>query len=305
MSVGNPAELGGPRPSWNPEGPRVQAFVARHRAFLVLVGVMMAQLLLLSFQITRNHQVRLIQVWAVTLFDPFERSIQRVCDATALAWRDYRQLWKAQQENQALRTELVASRTQVRELSEAAVETQRLRSLLDFRGRLPLSTVAAEVIASSPGENSNAIFIDKGKDSGLTTDLAAVTPEGVVGKVIAVFPHTAQVLLITDPVSGVGCILQRSRVQGVLKGEGRNFTQLHYIMNEEQVSTGDAVLTSGLDQIYPKGLPVGTVLEAANGDFYKKIKVKPAAQLERLESVLVILRPPASQEQVATLPSRP
>ena len=104
-----------------------------------------------------------------------------------------------------------------------AGETQRLRTLLDFKNQLAFQTVAAEVIASSPGENSNAIFIDKGSDSGLTTDLAVITPEGVVGKILAIFPHSAQVLLITDPSSGVGVTLAQSRVQGILKGGSNSF----------------------------------------------------------------------------------
>ncbi len=305
ISGRNLPELPGPGPTWDRESPKVQLLVARHGPFLVLVGVMIAQLLLLSFQITRNHKVRLIQVWAVTLFDPFERALHKLSSTTTLAWRNTHKLWRAQQENQALQTELVSARAHIQELSEEAAEAQRLRVLLEFRNRLAIPSVAAEVIAASPGENSNAVYIDKGKDSGLTTDLAVITPDGIVGKVIAVFPHTAQVLLVTDPLSGVGCIIQKSRLQGVLKGAGRNLLELHYIMNDEQVSPGEVVLTSGLDQIYPKGLLVGTVADAGAGNIYKKIVVKPAAKLDQLESVVVLLRPPTSQEEVATLPPRP
>ncbi len=305
ISGRNLPQLARPDRTWDGESPKVQLFVARHRPFLVLVGVMIAQLLLLSFQITRNHKVRLIQVWAVTLFDPFERALHKLSRTTTLAWRDTHKLWRAQEENKALQTELVSARARIQELTEEGAEGQRLRALLEFKNRLALPSVAAEVIAASPGENSNAIYIDKGKDSGLTTDLAVITPDGIVGKVIAVFPYTAQVLLVTDPLSGVGCILQKSRIQGVLKGAGRNLSELHYIMNDAQVSPGEVVLTSGLDKIYPKGLWVGTVAEAGAGSTYKKIVVKPAAKLDQLESVVVLLRPPSSQDEVATLPPRP
>lgn len=266
---------------------------------------MLAQLLLLSFQITRNHKVRLIQVWAVTLFDPFGRALHKVSTATTLTWRNYRQLRRAAQENQVLQSELVSARARIQEMTEAAAEAQRLRSLLEFKNRLPMPSVPAEVIASSPGENSNAIYIDKGKDYGLTTDLAVITPDGVVGKIIAVMPHTAQILLITDPMSGVGCMLQESRIQGVLKGLGRNSSELMYVMNDEEVSSGDALLTSGLDQVYPKGLVVGTVANVGTGDIYKKIVVRPAAKLDQLESVVVFLRPPSPQDEIAAGPLRP
>ena len=138
--------------------------------------------------------------------------------ASSSAYRTYGHLWRAQQENQELHIQLVAAQSQIQRLSEQAGETQRLAELLEFKNQLAFPTVAAEVIASSPGENSNAIFIDKGSDSGLTTDLAVITPEGVVGKILAIFPHSAQVLLVTDPSSGVGVALAQSRVQGILKG---------------------------------------------------------------------------------------
>ena len=129
-----------------------------------------------------------------------------------------------------------------------------MRGLLNFKNGLTFQTVAAEVIATSPGETSNAIFIDKGSDSGLTSDLAVITPEGVVGKIVAIFPHSAQVLLITDPSSGVGATFAQSRVQGILKGAGNSSCDLHYVMNEENVARGEAIATSGLDQVYPEGI---------------------------------------------------
>lgn len=268
----------------------MQAFVSRHRAFFILLAVMVAQLLLLSVQITRNQNVRLIQVWAVEAFEPFERTIHWTVNKTTGSWRNLAGLWGAQKQNQDLRAELAAARAHELQLSEKAAEADRLRALLDFKNQLSYQTIAAEVIASSPGERSNAVYIGKGLDSGLATDLAVITPMGIVGKIIAVFPHSAQVLLITDTSSGVGCVLQKSRVQGVLKGSGQNLTHLHYVMNDRDVSVGELVLTSGLDQIYPEGLPVGTVTRAAPGNIYKDILVTPAAQLDRLESVLVVTK---------------
>jgi rod shape-determining protein MreC len=286
----NASEYTNPVSPLSREGPKMQLFVARHRPFFMLLGVLVAQLLLLSFQITRNHNVRLMQVWAVAVFSPMERSLNRIVRASTLSWRTLHGLWRAREENQELQVQLVEARTRVEQLSGQAAETQRLRALLDFKNHLPFQSVAAEVIAASPGENSNAVFIDKGSDWGLTPDLAVTTPVGIVGKIVAVFSHTAQVLLITDPGSGVGCILEHNRAQGVVKGGGQNLCQIHYVMNEEAIADGEAVLTSGLDQIYPKGLPIGTVVQTRDGNIYKTIIVKPAAELNRLETVLVIKR---------------
>ena len=279
------------------EGPDLQAFIARHRPVFVLAAVLVAQLLLLSLQITRNRDVRLIRVWAVAVIDPFQRSLRGIMDISLGAWRTYGSLLRAQQENQELHTELVSAQSQIQQLSEQGAESLRLRTLLEFKNQLPFQTVAAEVIASSPGENSNAIFIGKGADEGLTSDLAVITPQGIVGKTIAVFSHSSQVLLLTDPSSGVGVMLEKTRVQGVLKGDGQNLCLIRYIMNEEPVSSGEAILTSGLDQIYPKGLRVGTVVRTSAGNIYKNVEVKPAADLNRLETVLVVLKPNSIQQQ--------
>jgi len=290
-------ELISPDSSHNHEGPEaMQAFVASHRPFFILVVVLLAQLLLLSFQITRNHNVRLIKIWAVAVFDPFERSLKGITDAATWAWRTYGGLWRAQQENRDLRRELATTRSQLQQVAEYAEESERLRRLLDFKARAPFQAVAAEIIAFSPGASSNAILIDKGLDYGLTPDLAVITPVGVVGKTISVYHHSTQVLLITDPSSGVGAMLERSRGQGVLKGTGNNLCRLDYIMNEELVSSGDSVVTSGLDQIYPKGLPVGTVLKVGDGNIYKSIVVRPAARLDTLETVLVVQKTSSDQE---------
>jgi len=256
-------------------------------------------------QITRSHNVRLIRYWAVTVFDPFQRSLHGLLNFSSSAYTTYGHLWHAQQENQELHAQLVTAESQIQRLTEQAGEAQRLRNLLEFKNQLAFQTVAAEVIATSPGENSNAIFIDKGSDSGLTSDLAVITPEGAVGKIVAVFPHSAQVLLVTDPSSGMGVTLSQSRVQGILKGGAGNLCDLHYVMNEEAVTRGEPVITSGLDQVYPKGLPVGTVVKVGAGNIYKDIVVKPTVDLSRLEMVLVVLKPTPAQQQALNLPRRP
>jgi rod shape-determining protein MreC len=298
----NSPELARPVQALDHDAPAVPAFIKRHNSFFVLLAVIGAQILLLSLQITRTNNIRLIRYWTVQAFDPLERSMGGFTNAISTSYRSIHDLWHAEQENQELHLQLVAAQTQVQRLSEQVAETQRLRTLLDLKNQLTFQTAAAEVIGSSmantssPGENSNAITLDKGSDAGFTTDLAVITPEGIVGKILAIFPHSAQVLLITDPSSGVGVTLAQSRVQGILKGGSDGVCGLHYIMNEEVVNRGDAVVTSGLDQVYPQGLPVGTVVTFSDGNIYKNITVKPAVDLNRLETVLVVLKSQAPEQ---------
>ena len=282
-----------------PEAPQVVlAFIHRHRPFFVLVGVLIAQLTLLSAQITRDHNVPLARVWAEAALAPFERSLRGLADVAGGLWDGVRDVTSAERQNQELRARLAASENRIRELSEQSAENERLRTLLDYKTRVAYSTVAAEVIGSSPGEASSTVLIDRGADSHFTADLAVITPDGAVGKIVAVYAHTAQVLLLTDAAAGAGGMLDKSRAQGVLKGTGRGMCRLDYLMNGESVSVGDLVLTSGLDQVFPKGLPLGRVVKVSDGNIYKNIVVEPAVALDRLEEVLVVF-PKASAPEVA------
>ena len=278
--------------SWLP------GIVARHTSFFVLLAVLFGQLLLLSVQVTRNQNVRLINVWAAAIFGPFERGFHDAINGTEETWSVLRNLWAYRQANIQLEAELAVARARIQELSEKASEADRLEALLQFKSQSPYKSVAARVIAASPADGQGTVVIDRGQDAGIAVDLPVITPEGVVGKVSAVYAHTAQVLLVTDPTCGVGCLLEESRIQGILKGGGQGLCDLHYVMDDQKVSAGEAVITSGLDQVYPKGLLVGHVVRSEPGNIYLHITVKPAAYLNRLETVLVLFNAASNQEEV-------
>ena len=274
---------------------RVHAFVARRGAFLLLLAVLLAQLVLLSVQITRGGNVRLVHVWVGAAFMPAERAVHAVAQSVAGVGRTVTDLWTARRENQKLRAQLGADEIRLQLLSEQVGEVNRLRSLLNFKEQLSYPTVAAQVIAWSPNPGSAAVSINRGSDDGVDRGMPVITSQGVVGEIIATYRHTSQVLLLTDPLSGAGCVLQGSGVEGVLQGEGRGLCELKYVMDDEQIHVGDTVLTSGLDQIYPKGLRLGTVIRAEDGNVYKRIWVRPAVDENRLEDVLVLLKQPAKK----------
>ncbi len=263
--------------------------IARHTSFFVLLAVLLGQLFLLSIQVTRDQNVKLLNVWAATVFAPFEQGFHNVIEGTVGGWAAIHTLWADKRSNEKLGSELVIARARIQELSAKAAEVDRLKALLNFKARAPFRSIAAEVIAASPEDGSRAVVIDRGEDAGLKVDMPVITPEGVVGKIAAVYPHTAQVLLITDPTCGVGCFLEKSRIQGILMGAGQDGCHLHYVMDDQKIPTGEAIITSGLDQVYPKGLLVGYVVRAQEGNIYQRITVKPAASLNRLEDVLILL----------------
>ena len=270
---------------------RVQHFIATHRYFFLLLAVLVAQLLLLSLQITRGPQERLlIQVWIVSALEPFQSAAHSSVEGVGGVWESFRELRDARDDNRQLRKELEAAQTSVQRLAAQVDELEGLRAQLGFKRQVPFQTIAAQVIASSPGAGNRAVFLSKGAEDGLKSDMAVISREGVVGKVLYAYGRTSQLLILTDRRSGAGCLIEGSRTQGVLKGYGRNLCRMEYVMNEQTVRVGDRVVTSGQDQIYPKGLVLGTVVEVKDGNIYKEIVVKPSAKLDRLESLLVVVQ---------------
>ena len=263
---------------------------SRYRNAVVLVAALFLQLVLLAFQIKRDKDVPLIRIWAIGVITPVEKLVSGAVRGVYGVWYGYADLRQARQESQGLSEEVSRLKLERHRLLEEAAEARRLRALVQFRDLTPSVTVAARVIGSSASETSRVLFLDRGSESGIRPNMAVITAEGIVGKVHRVFRGTAQVLVITDPDSGVGALLERSRLHGALRGFGGFFCQLRYVANDEKVEPGDQVFTSGEDRIYPKGLPIGVVTSAKTGAVFKEIMVQPFARLNRLEEVLVVTR---------------
>ncbi len=271
----------------------METFITRYRNVTILVAVLFAQVLGLAMQVKRNadnEPTRLIRIWAVTAVTPFEKAIVWFQHSTFGVWHNYLYLRGVRQENRDLKAEIQRLRIAQVRLSEDAEQARRLQVLLGFKEQFISRTVPAQVIGSSGSEQSRSVYIDKGAAAGLKPDMAVITADGVVGKVLRVINDSvAQVLLIDDQTSGVGAILEKSRLQGVLRGSPSGEVVLEKVMADEQVPAGERVLTSGGDRIFPKGLPVGTVTKVSSGsDFFLSIRVKPAANLSKLEEVLVV-----------------
>jgi rod shape-determining protein MreC len=194
-------------------------------------------------------------------------------------------------ENRDLKEEIQQLRLNEVRINEDAQQAHRLQVLLGFKEQYLSKTVAAQVIGSGGSDRSRVVYIDKGDDAQLRTDMPVITADGIVGKVVRVFAHSSQVLLINDENSGAGAILEKSRLQGVIKGTPVGGLVLDKVMSDEQIQPGDRLLTSGGDGIFPKGMPVGTVTQVSKGkDSFLNVRIKPAADLSKLEEVLVITK---------------
>ncbi len=280
----------------------MESVLGRYKNLIILVGVLFLQLLGLATQVRRSnteaHDTRLIRIWAVGAITPFERGLVWMQTGTRDIWHNYFYLRGVRAENRDLKQQIEQMRLEQVRLTEDAAQARRLQTLLSFKEQYIAKTVAAQVIGSSGSDLSRVVYIDKGENAGLRRDMAVITADGIVGKLLTVYPNVAQVLLINDQSSGVGAILEKSRLQGVLRGTVNGEVNLERVMSDEDVPVGEKLLTSGGDQIFPKGLPVGTVAKVGNGkDLFLNIKIKPAANLSKLEEVLVLVE---KQERQAT-----
>ena len=278
---------------------------SRHKNTVVLTVLLLSQLLALAVQVKRQTAVgpvRLIRLLAINGFAPFERMLIYSGESTRAVWTDYIDLRHVRRENLRLQAEAGQMRLERAREQEDARQARRIQALLEFKQQWIDTTVAAQVIGTSGTETARLLYLDKGSRDGIKVDLAVITPDGVVGKVLSVYGETAQVLLMNDPTSGVGATLVNSRLQGIVKGTSTGQLQLHYIMGDETVQPGDRVVTSGGDRVFPKGLPIGTVVNVSMGrNLFLDITVKPAADLDRLEEVLVITSQKARAPDAAGL----
>ncbi len=281
----------------------MENLISRYRNVTVLVAVLFAQVLGLAVQVKRsgeNESSRLIRVWVVNGITPFEKGIVGLQGGVGNLWRSYFYLRGVRKENYDLKQQIEHLRLEQVRLNEDAEQARRLQALLGFKEQFISQTLPAQVIGSSGSEQSRSIYIDKGSHDGIKQDMPVITADGIVGKVLRVFGTTSQVLLIDDQTSGVGAILEKSRLQGVLRGTPAGEIVLEKVTADETVQPGERVLTSGGDQVFPKGLPVGTVTKVSTAsDLFLNVRVKPTANLSKLEEVLVITKKEERMPSVA------
>jgi rod shape-determining protein MreC len=263
---------------------------SRHRSLFLLGGVVLLQILLLAVQIKRDSQGRLIRVWTVGAVSPFERVGAHGIGHIRDTWNHYFALQNTARENEELRHENGALKLQITQLESKASEADRLAALLKFRQtNIDVPMVSARVIGGSADSASQTVYLDRGERDGIRRNMGVITPDGVVGKVIESYKDTSQVLLLTDKDSGVGAKLIDSGLQGPVGGTGEPLMVMKYIPNDDNVNSGERVVTSGMDRIFPRDLPVGTIAEIKPGMPFKQLRVKPAASMERLQEVFVLL----------------
>lgn len=200
-------------------------------------------------------------------------------------------------ENRQLRADNDLLRQQLRALSETGRENLRLRQLLQLKEHTNHRTISARVIGRDASNWWKSIQLDRGSADGVRQNMAVVNADGLVGKTVAVTQGESRVLLLLDPSCKVSALLQDSRQHGIVAGVQAAWAsqprcRMTFVDRHAKITPGEAVISSGLGGVFPKGILIGTVVRAQlnqQSGMYQDVEIKPAADFRRLEEVLVLL----------------
>jgi rod shape-determining protein MreC len=205
--------------------------------------------------------------------------------------RLYLDLINIKKENESLRAQNALLQTQLLALDEIMNENARLNQLMDFQARTKMTLVAARIMSRDLMSDHNTIQINKGSNHGLKSGMAVISVDGVVGHIFKTEMWTSQVLLLTDRYSVVDGLIARSRARGIVEGKNSNLISLRYIEKSEDVQVGDLVVTSGLDNIFPKGFPIAKVESVEDRSYSVSLRVElsPVVNPNKIEEVFIIM----------------
>jgi len=269
----------------------MESIFYRYRNIIVLLIVIFAQLILLAWQVRNDSDVPMVRVWAVSAVAPVASTIEGLRNGTMGFFSNYFELRNAREQSRRLKTEVDRLRVENQLLKNELGSAQRAESLAGFQARNPSKMIGARVIAATPGMGTRSVLIDRGSQSGVRRGMAVVTPDGIVGTVIAVFPFASQVRSVTDPGFAAGVESEKNHVHGVLKGLGTSSARVDFVPVGQKIENGEMIFTSGEDRIFPRGLPVGRVTSVQEGASFQDITVEPSGTEQAPEEVLVIVDP--------------
>jgi len=264
-------------------------FLRRNRAvlssavFLLLAGVLALRT---AGERARNDP---LGRFFLEVMAPLQRGSTAVGHAVIGTWRGVGELMHSREENETLRQRVRELEEQVTRLGEAELENVRLRRLLDLRETLRGDVLTARVIGRDATGIARTLVVDRGDADGVVKGAAVLALEGIVGQVFLASRHAARVLLINDHNSGVDALVQRTRARGIVEGIVDDGCGLKFVKRTEDVQVGDVVITSGLDGIFPKSLPIGHVVavDKRGQGLFQYAEVAPRVDFSQLEEVLV------------------
>ncbi len=266
------------------------------RSWMWLLAFLILHLVAISRQVDVEG-VSLFERVVLSFFSPTQKAISSLADGVGGAWGSFVDLRSVGAENERLKSRLRMVELQLLSQRAPVEENVRLRALLDLRPRLPMATLLADVVARNASPWFKTISIDKGSAQGVLHGATVLSPAGVLGRVITVSSNAAGVQLLVDRDSGAAVITEKGRVDGIVSGfqdesDGSPMLLMRYVPSLAAVTPGELIVTSGLDQLFEKGLVVGTVLRVDEPvGLFKDVWVRPSASPAFAEQVFVSLAP--------------
>lgn len=262
------------------------------KPFVILAVFVICAVLINMPVFSQMPVLRTVREGSLFVLSPFIYAANSLVETPKNFIKDISALRRVQKENELLRDKISASSARLLYCEDLIKDNEDLRRLLQIKGKNPYnrSMAAAQVISRSGSSWFNTVLLDKGHKDGIRSGMAVVSSQGLVGRTIEVAPHASKVLLISDPDSSVSASVARSKVLGVVTGAMSNMLEMKYIISSSSVEAGDLIVTSGVSDIFPKGIPVGFVVKADKRDYdlFQHIQVKCSADLSKLDKVFIL-----------------
>ncbi len=260
---------------------------------VIAVGiVILISLILFSLNLKSPESMNFCRKVVLEAAVPLESAVDSVFDSITGTWERYFMLVGMEKKNREMEAKIAALTKEINDYRESSLRCERLRKLMDLRNGLTFPTVAASVVGKNRSSIFKTVLIDKGTADGIKPGFPVMSAEGIAGRIIEASPNASKVLLLVDYNSNIDALVQRNRCHGMLRGSGSFGCELRYVQRSEYVIVGDVVVSSGLAGVFPPGLPIGTVaaVEKGNAGLFQNIIVHPAADIAKLEEVLVIIK---------------
>src|SRR5213592_1491122 len=266
--------------------------VIPRRPTLLFIVVLSLLFVLMSLS-TRTRYIgetrTMFERTVMTIFSPVPKMVNWIGQSTSDMYHGYLDMRRAVNENYQLHQRVIGLTAENLKMRQSEGDLKRLRSLLGYADQFSMPTTMAQAVMLDTSGRFKSMILDRGSNAGIQVNDAVVNANGLIGRVVLTTKDLAKVQLVTDSNSSVGALVERTRRQGVIRGDGGNGAQMYDVPSLADVQPGDTVLTAGIDGIYPKGIPIGTVVKAEKGqELFKSIRLKPSVDFGSVEEVIIL-----------------
>ena len=277
----------------------------------LMIALLLGSFILMAWDAkTGADQQRILRVWSLALADFVQSPMTSASSGVNTYFQSFANIRNAASENDELKQKIQQLQVEVQSREDLATENDRLKTLLNLKETTKYPVLTAKIIGRDPSGWFNDSVINQGSLNGVKLNMPVVANGGLVGRITAVSPLTAQVTLVTDERFGAGAVageIETSSAIGVVSGmDDRELLEMRHVPGSVDVQTGQSVFTTGQDGIYPAGIKLGEIVEVSGGSATasKTIYIKPSAGLNSMQEVAVLLyEAPLRQKFEQSLPN--